>query len=55
MGRAGKNTHRNMLKSGRKDVQDNMPEPPKKKAVTSPPQMPAKKAPLMQYGNHPNC
>lgn len=55
MGRAAKNLHRNILKSGSKDKYDKMPEPPKKKAVTNPPPMPAKKAPLMKYKHGDTC
>lgn len=54
MGRAGKNTHRHMLNSGKKDVQKTMPEH-KTKTVTTVPAVKGKPAPPVQYGNHPNC
>lgn len=54
MGRAGKNTHRHMLNTGKKDVQKTMPEH-KSKAVTTVPQMKAKNSPPVKYANNPNC
>jgi hypothetical protein len=53
MGRAGKNTHRHMLNTGKKDVQRSMPEH-KTKAVTNVPKAPGSNAPV-KYAKHPNC
>lgn len=54
MGRAGKNTHRQMLNTGRKDIQNKVPEH-KTKPVTNVPMPKDKNPPLQQYANHPHC
>lgn len=54
MGRAGKNTHRNILAGKGKENQKTMPEH-KTKTVTNVPQPKGKNPPLKQYASHPHC
>lgn len=55
MGRASKNTHRNILAGNGKENQKTMPEHKTKQVATSIPAMKGKSAPLKTLPSHPNC